>query len=305
MSHSISPNDLLRPQHLYALVCRPALPKDTAQALELTRQIWEGQDYVPQVWETWLRDPNGLLAVAEYGGHIVGLGKLTRLAADEWWLEGLRVHPQYEGRGIASHLHDYLLHQWQRLGDGVVRLLTGSFNQRVQHLCQRSGFQKIGEFTPYTANGLTGGQHRFQPVRIEEAEKALAFALKTRTPTCADGLMDVGWQRVNLTLERIEEAVQRQRLWWWRQSAASTQTLLMAREDEDEQGPLLLIQYLACSLEDLSQCLQDARQLCAALNLARLRWFAPLHPQLEAILLSAAFAREWDDAVYLYEKVHA
>lgn len=305
MSRSISSNDLLHPQNLYTLVCRPALPKDTPQALELTSHIWEGQDYVPHVWESWLRDHSGLLAVAEYGGRVVGLGKLTLLAPGEWWLEGLRVHPQYEGRGVASHLHDYLLHHWERRGEGVIRLFTGSYNQRVQHLCQRSGFRKVGEFTPYIAASLGEGKHRFRPVLPGEAAAALEFALKTRTETCPDGLMDVGWRRVNLSLERLKDAIDRQRAWWWGQRGTSRQALLLASDEEDEQGPFLLVQYLACPLESLKQCLLDARYLAAALNFPRLGWFAPLHPQLEAILSSVAFEREWDDSVYLYEKAHS
>jgi hypothetical protein len=37
------------------IVCRPALPKDTPDVMELTRTIWEGEDYVPKVWGSGLR----------------------------------------------------------------------------------------------------------------------------------------------------------------------------------------------------------------------------------------------------------
>lgn len=40
---------------------------------------------------------------------VVGLSKITRIDADQWWLEGLRVHPDFQGRGVASHLQDDLL----------------------------------------------------------------------------------------------------------------------------------------------------------------------------------------------------
>lgn len=108
--------DWQSPASFPVLVCRPALPKDTPDVIELTRTIWEGEDYVPSVWPTWLADPCGLLAVGEYGPRVVGLVKLTCLGQGEWWLEGLRVHPAYEGRGFASHLHDYVLDYWIRNG---------------------------------------------------------------------------------------------------------------------------------------------------------------------------------------------
>lgn len=85
--------------------------------LELTKTIWEGEDYVPQVWDDWLADPHGQLSVAEIGGRVVGLGKLTRLAPGEWWLEGLRVDPQWQGRGIGRALHEYHVGLWRKMGD--------------------------------------------------------------------------------------------------------------------------------------------------------------------------------------------
>ena len=92
---------------LARVVCRPALLKDTADMLELTSHIWEGNDYLPQVWAEWLADPEGFLAVAEYGGRVVGIAMLECQQPGEWYLAGLRVHPEMEGRGIAGRLHDY------------------------------------------------------------------------------------------------------------------------------------------------------------------------------------------------------
>ena len=42
------------------LVCRPALPMDTPQVLDLAKHIWEGHDYIPYVWNDWLADPQGV-----------------------------------------------------------------------------------------------------------------------------------------------------------------------------------------------------------------------------------------------------
>ena len=50
---------------LDTVVCRPALAKDTEEVMELCSHIWDGGDYIPQVWDEWLADPDGLLGVAE------------------------------------------------------------------------------------------------------------------------------------------------------------------------------------------------------------------------------------------------
>jgi hypothetical protein len=65
------------------VICRPALPKDTGAVLEFTRHIWEGEDYIPEVWSEWLADHQGLLATAEYSGSVAGLCKLSQLDLDQ------------------------------------------------------------------------------------------------------------------------------------------------------------------------------------------------------------------------------
>jgi GNAT superfamily N-acetyltransferase len=133
-------NWMRRDSDLFVVVCRPALPKDTADVMALTREIWNGNDYIPYVWAEWLADPEGLLAVAEYGGRVVGLAHLSSKGSGEWWLQGLRVHPALQGRGIASRLHGYILDTWQRNPGKVLRLATSSARLPVHHLCQRTGF---------------------------------------------------------------------------------------------------------------------------------------------------------------------
>ena len=80
---------------------------DTSAVLAMSSLIWEGEDYLHYVWQDWLNDREGLLLVAEYAGKIVGTAKLTRLAEHSWWLEGMRVHPEYEGHGFATHIFEF------------------------------------------------------------------------------------------------------------------------------------------------------------------------------------------------------
>jgi len=46
---------------------------------------------------------------------VIGLSKLSRLSEQDWWLQGLRVHPEFEGRGVASQLNEALMQVWQAL----------------------------------------------------------------------------------------------------------------------------------------------------------------------------------------------
>ncbi len=299
----ISPESL-RPPQVFRLVCRPALPKDTPDVLELTRQIWEGHDYIPSVWADWLHDPEGQLAVAEFGGRVVGLSKLTRLSPSEWWLEGLRVHPEYEGRGIASHLHDYLMDYWQHHGGGAIRLATASFRKAVHRISLCSGFHKAAELTPYVAEATPGQSERFIPLEAGDEAEAETIALRQPSPTCPNGLMAIGWQWVALSAEWIAEAVARGQAWWWRGDKGERSAVLLARrDDEEDTTDRLMIQLLACPLEDLAACLGDYRHLAGSLGYKRVSWMAPLDPVLEPALLEADFQRDWEDSLFIFEKL--
>ena len=123
---------------------RPARPSDREAVLAISAQVWGGEDYVPEVVDRWLADPDGEFSVATLRGRVVGFSKLTRHGPGEWWLEGLRVDPRYRGRGVARRLHAHQLALVRRIGSGTLRYSTGDGNRASQHLGLSSGFRDIG-----------------------------------------------------------------------------------------------------------------------------------------------------------------
>jgi len=295
----MSVNNFLQPETLYRLVCRPALPRDTPDVMELTSRIWEGDDYVPYVWADWMLDYQGLLAVAEYGGRVVGLGKLTRLDPASWWLEGLRVHPEYEGRRIASRLHEYLLAHWQKVGREVLRLATTSTREAVKHLCERTGFRKMLEVTSFIAAPIPVEKAPFAPLEACDLDAALEFALGCQTLAASAGLVELDWCWAVPARQHLEGAQERSGAWWWAPEG-ERRGLLLARPDEHDGKKLLMIQMIASAAEELPACLQDCRTLAAELGRELVAWFAPLHPLVVEALQTAGYHRDWDDALYIY-----
>jgi GNAT superfamily N-acetyltransferase len=294
---------MLRAEDLYRIVCRPALPKDTADAMELTSLIWEGDDYVPGAWVDWLDDHQGMLAVAEYGGGVVALGKLTAIDQNNWWLEGLRVHPDYEGWGVASHLHDYLIDYWTKHGHGLVRLATSSKREAVHHLCKRSGFRKVGEVASYKAAAVPGVEAHFRLINNDEVDQALDFIQGSTLHHLACGLIDVGWQWVVPSQELLSKVVGEGRAWWW--GRGSTRNgLLVARHTERNEESRLRIETLICDLSDLRDCLEDIRSFATEWGVDQVRWMAPIDPSLTPILESSAYQRDRDHTIFIFEKVH-
>ena len=280
------------------VVCRPALPKDSGDVLELTSHIWEGHDYIPHVWADWLADPEGLLAVAECGGRVVGIYKLTCLGPAEWYLEGLRVHPEQEGRGTAALLHDYLMDHWRRVGSGLIRLATVTHNLKVHHLAARTGFKEKVSFTPFIAPALNEPAEGFSPIQPEQAAQALELIRQSPALALSHGLVDRGWVWAWPAQQDLEKTIRAGRAWWWRGS----ERLLAAWVDDETDVHRLVVQAAACPLDELAGLLEDFRRLAARLGYAWAGWVTPQRPEALAALEAAGYKRDWDEAVHVYEQ---
>jgi GNAT superfamily N-acetyltransferase len=279
-------------------VCRPALPMDKPQMLELTKRIWDGEDYLPYVWDEWLADSEGVLAVTELAGQIVGIGKLTRLTSDQWWLEGLRTHPDFEGRGLASHLTDYLLAAWQHAGGNVIRLTTASFRVPVHRLSEKRGFVKIGEYSFFRANSLAESTAHFQLIQLDEILAANELAQQSTSRTMFGRFSDLGWRWAETCLPLLETAIQTGKAWWWQEKCG----VLTWWEDNEENDTKPCLSLLACEPHSLPDFLIDARRLAANKGYTQIAWNAPLTAGVIEALQLSGFRRTWEDSLYLYEK---
>lgn len=296
-----------QPKKQLEVMCRPACESDTQDVLELTRTIWDGDDYVPHVWAEWLGDPHGLLAVAEHRGRVIGLGKLTRLTEVDWWLEGLRVHPGFEGRGVATQLHHYLLEYWNKNGEGTLRLATSYERVQVHRLCKRTGFVKIAERTYYKAGVLSGEKHEFHPVRYDDLDDALAWTRNYPSPEFNSGLIDLGWQWSAPHDELIKMAVNEGRAYWWKsEKEKHTGLAFFWRDDwevnQPERGMIPTAQFFSCPAKDFPSYLLDFRRLGHELGCQNVAWLAPLNPEIMCTLENAGYSREWEGSLYLFAK---
>ena len=123
-------------------IYRDVRPEDKAEVLAFTAHTWEFGDDIQYVFDDWLADTTGRFLVAqEQTSHrIVAIDKLTMLSPTEAWFEGLRVHPDFRGRGLAGRLQKYMLAEAARLGAQAVRLTTLATNTPVHLACYRDGF---------------------------------------------------------------------------------------------------------------------------------------------------------------------
>jgi GNAT superfamily N-acetyltransferase len=283
------------------VVCRPALPIDTPGMLELTSQIWDGEDYLPGTWQDWLFDPHGLLAVAEFRGKIVGIGKLTKLSEQDWWMEGLRVHPQFEGNKIASRIHRYLLDFWEKAASGSIRFGTISTREPVKHLARVNEFQVVGEYSTFKA-GIPDNpdqkKGQFTPVRIGDLGEAIEWLRSSSTEKLAFGLMNLGWQFAPPREEYLVEYLENGQAWWWHRTQGMV-IIVKKIAGTDIMGRILL---LVVNQVDLGDILVELRFLAKQIGYSGITWLAPLIPDNDNHFAEAGFVRDWENSLLVYER---
>jgi len=282
------------------VVCRPALPRDTADVLEFTKFTWDDGDYIQYVWDDWFADPQGILAAAEYGGHCVGIAKITLSAPGQWWLEGLRVDPKFQGLRIGSHLHAYVNAWWLAHGDGAARFMTSSTRVKVHHLAEKLGYQKVLEMKELEAPVTEEPCETFQPVQADEIPAAMKFALNSPQLASSHGFFDIGWDALQPTKEILASMQEQGNTYWWH----DREGLFLAWRHTDDEGDVLGISLPVCPMERLPEMLRDIRRLAAQRNCVGVFWIAPLKADILSAADAAGFIHHCEHDNYLYEKQH-
>ncbi|MHA2390571.1 MAG: GNAT family N-acetyltransferase [Promethearchaeota archaeon] len=112
---------------------------------EISKDIWEGEDYVPQVIENWLKDEFCM----NYGSfkdkerkEMVGFGRVKIFNEEIAWLEGGRVRIDYQKLGIGREMIRYAIDYAKSVKAKVAQYDTSSKNLGSKALAKYFGFNR-------------------------------------------------------------------------------------------------------------------------------------------------------------------
>jgi GNAT superfamily N-acetyltransferase len=154
------------------LEMRLARESDLPQLEEISRNTWDGDDYLARVAPDWIRE--GGFYVAAVGDRVAGCARLAMMPASVIWLEGLRVHPELRGRGYGKALSRFVLSEARRLvseGAGKhVEFSTYYRNSESIGITTAEGFEVVERFSLIWKERPVKGEG---PVRIPFASDEL------------------------------------------------------------------------------------------------------------------------------------
>lgn len=288
------------------LAIRPARPSDRAAVEAIAAQIWDGSDYLPDVFDAWVADPTGLFCVVTLRGVVIALGKLTFFPPDQWWIEGMRVDPAYRRQGVGRILHHYLVSVARRYAQGVIGLDTASTNEAVRRLAQETGFRRVAAFVPYGAAAQVGPPDGLTLLGPQEVGLAWDFLQSAPYFDAAQHKLEDHWRFVPLDADLLAQRAAAGLLYGWHGTEGSQAALLGVAvgntlEPSDDSGRLYVrIGYLDAVPGQLPPLAQALRGLTAALGRDRVSLKPLDHPALRHDLEAAGYVRRWDSEIVLY-----
>jgi GNAT superfamily N-acetyltransferase len=148
------------------LTLRPVRPADRDRVVELTRDVWDGHDYLAHVFDEWVSDASAAFQAMEVDGVVVGLQRVRPYAPGLVWYEGLRVASSHRRLGVARAMLASAIVEAREQGFKEMRLATA--NPDAIPLFESVGFRRLVDVRWWQAGRVEGGE----PARIPDPGEA-------------------------------------------------------------------------------------------------------------------------------------
>lgn len=125
------------------LFFRNLTEEDIPAILDISKDVWEGDDYIPYVIEEWLLEEGNLAYGAfleEEMKNLIGFGRVKMYPNGVAWLEGGRVKITHQKKGIGRDLMKYAIDYAIHAGAKVAQYDTSSNNLGSISLARFHGF---------------------------------------------------------------------------------------------------------------------------------------------------------------------
>ncbi|MFW9835029.1 MAG: GNAT family N-acetyltransferase [Candidatus Thorarchaeota archaeon] len=117
--------------------------KDHEHVNNLCKTVWNGNDYVPQIFQSWIENPLSQTLGLFENGDLVAFGNLEKVeGTDTAWVQGLRVKDGHREKGHATTITNALVTLANGLDISTLWYATSSRNQSSMKVAEKCGFHK-------------------------------------------------------------------------------------------------------------------------------------------------------------------
>jgi GNAT superfamily N-acetyltransferase len=184
---------------------REACDADREAVFEFCMHTWSWGDYIPQVWDKWLREENGKVFVATVDGLPVGIQHITIDKPREAWLSGARTSPNYRRMGVATAITMKCIEYAKSKGVKVARLVTESDNAAALAAVQKMGFKPVAEFLEMELENVSKAESLSSSwANTNQLETVWRYLQSSEVYRCAAGLYALLYHWYSLDRQDLE-----------------------------------------------------------------------------------------------------
>ncbi len=131
-----------------SVVIRRARLDDEPHIREFTKHTFDFGDYIGDAFASWVRSGCDVW-VAEINGTPIGVTCVDYPAPGEAWFQGMRVHPDYRRREVATLLTKTCIAGARKRGAHIARAVIDSDNYKSTGLVTSLGFSQVAELVEF------------------------------------------------------------------------------------------------------------------------------------------------------------
>ena len=125
------------------IVFRKLTHEDYEDIVDISKDIWDGGDYLPSVFHKWVDDKGFFLGGVDIENNkVVAVAKLSILYDGSGWLEGLRVHKNYRGQKLGKRITEEILKRaTEALENGLINKIA--FATHITNIESKTMMEKL------------------------------------------------------------------------------------------------------------------------------------------------------------------
>jgi GNAT superfamily N-acetyltransferase len=210
---------------------------DREDILEIARHTWEGHDYLPYSFDTWLNDRNSHTAGVEHDSHVIALANLRVIENGRTgWMEGLRVHPDYRGKGLASLLTHHVVKIAREIPVERIRYTTAIGNEKSLHLGETVGMKRKFDLAVHWQDRIDEISWKSSLRPIEEASLEELYPQLLEAALLPYNVLIYDWKALDVTREGLKKIGSLARF-WTQTTQEKIDSFSLGFSHEDQSGP--------------------------------------------------------------------
>ena len=206
---------------------RHATKSDKREVLRFCVNTFEWGDYIDQVWDLWYSDRNGVLLVAEdeqeYNirskkwSSVIAVSHASLCPNNKnVWFEGIRVHPNFRRRSVATQLLNTMISYGREQGAEEASAMVAANNVASQLMMESNGFAVISKWSYYGIDKIPKrvdkGKLRSKVATFEDTETIRNYLRRSEVYKSSGKTYVNSWRWYFLDLSVLEDFIKREKI---------------------------------------------------------------------------------------------